>query len=91
MAMRAFHMLSAAVWAAVGVAFPRAETVILPAAAQAAPTVSSSVVTVNNRRYAVWDYDDPAAKKFRVFSVLGTDAQGTVRTSDPVMVIVRAP
>jgi hypothetical protein len=27
---------------------------------------------------------------YHVFSVLGTDAQGTVRTSDPVMVVVRA-
>jgi hypothetical protein len=27
---------------------------------------------------------------YHVFSVLGTDAEGTVRTSDPVMVIVRA-
>jgi hypothetical protein len=26
---------------------------------------------------------------YHVFSVLGTDAEGTVRTSDPVMVIVR--
>jgi hypothetical protein len=26
---------------------------------------------------------------YHVFSVLGTDAAGTVRTSDPVMVIVR--
>jgi hypothetical protein len=26
---------------------------------------------------------------FHVFSVLGTDAQGTIRTSDPVLVIVR--
>jgi hypothetical protein len=28
---------------------------------------------------------------YHVFSVLGTDAAGTVRTSDPVMVIVRTP
>jgi hypothetical protein len=28
---------------------------------------------------------------YHVFSVLGTDAQGTVRTSDPVMVVVRNP
>ena len=28
---------------------------------------------------------------YHVFSVLGTDAAGTVRTSDPVMVIVRRP
>ena len=27
---------------------------------------------------------------YHVFSVLGTDAAGAVRTSDPVMVIVRA-
>ena len=28
---------------------------------------------------------------YHVFSVLGTDAAGTVRTSDPVMVVVRRP
>ncbi|NLH98051.1 MAG: hypothetical protein GX446_01015 [Chthonomonadales bacterium] len=28
---------------------------------------------------------------YHVFSILGTDAAGTVRTSDPVMVVVRAP
>jgi hypothetical protein len=31
------------------------------------------------------------APGYHVFSVLGTDAAGTVRTSDPVMVIVRSP
>ena len=28
---------------------------------------------------------------YHVFSVLGTDASGTVRTSDPVMVVVQSP
>ena len=28
---------------------------------------------------------------YHVFSVLGTDAAGTVRTSDPKMVVVRKP
>src|ERR1051326_3069883 len=37
-----------------------------PAAAQATPTVTSSVVTVSKRRYTVHDYADPATKKFCV-------------------------
>ncbi len=34
--------------------------------AQTTPTVTSSVVTVSNRRYTVHDYADPATKKFCV-------------------------
>src|ERR1051326_6741498 len=37
-----------------------------PAAAQATPTVTSSVVTVSKRRYTVHDYADPATKRFCV-------------------------
>ena len=36
------------------------------ASAQTTPTVSSSVVTVSNRKYTVYDYADPATKKFCV-------------------------
>ncbi len=46
------------IWAAV--------TLILSAAAQTTPTVTSSVVTVSNRKYTVYDYADPATKKFCV-------------------------
>jgi hypothetical protein len=35
-------------------------------AAQTTPTVTSSVVTVNDRKYTVYDYADPATKKFCV-------------------------
>jgi hypothetical protein len=38
----------------------------LSAAAQSAPTVTSKVITVSSRKYAVYDYADPAAKKFCV-------------------------
>ena len=34
-----------------------------PAAAQTTPTVTSSVVTVSNRKYTVYDDADPATKK----------------------------
>jgi hypothetical protein len=37
-----------------------------PAAAQTTPTVTSSVVTVSNRKYTVYDYADPATKRFCV-------------------------
>jgi len=37
-----------------------------PAAGQTAPTVASSVVTVGDRNYTVYDYADPATKKFCV-------------------------
>jgi hypothetical protein len=37
-----------------------------PAAAQISPTVASSVVTVSNRKYTVYDYADPATKRFCV-------------------------
>jgi hypothetical protein len=37
-----------------------------PPAAQASPTVTSRVVTVSNRKYTVYDYADPATKKFCV-------------------------
>jgi hypothetical protein len=43
-----------------------AVTVALGVAGQTASTVTSSVVTVSNRRYAVYDYADPATKKFCV-------------------------
>jgi hypothetical protein len=36
------------------------------ASAQTTPTVTSSVVTVSNRKYVVYDYVDPATKKFCV-------------------------
>jgi hypothetical protein len=39
---------------------------IPPAAAQTTPTVTSSVVTVSNRKYTVYDYADPATKRFCV-------------------------
>src|SRR5690349_3177784 len=35
-------------------------------AAQGGPAVSASVVAVGDRKYAVYDYADPATKKFRV-------------------------
>src|SRR5215470_16037824 len=38
----------------------------LSASAQTAPTVTSSSVTVRNRKYTVYDYADPATKKFCV-------------------------
>src|SRR5215831_15433459 len=38
----------------------------LSASAQTTPTVTSSVVTVSHRSYAVFDYADPATKKFCV-------------------------
>src|SRR6266550_2777445 len=38
----------------------------LSAPAQTTPTVISSVVTVSNRNYTVYDYADPATKKFCV-------------------------
>ncbi len=41
-------------------------TLALNASAQTIPTVTSSVVTVSNRRYTVHDYADPATKKFCV-------------------------
>jgi hypothetical protein len=47
-----------ALWAFVALA--------LSASAQTAPTVSSSVVTVSNRKYTVYDYADPATKNFCV-------------------------
>lgn len=36
------------------------------AAAQNSPIITSSVVTVADRRYTVYDYTDPATKRFRV-------------------------
>ncbi len=36
------------------------------ASAQTTPTVTSSVVTVSNRKYLVYDYADPATKRFCV-------------------------
>src|SRR5262245_2000099 len=41
-------------------------TLPLSAFAQTTPSVTSSVVTVSNRKYTVYDYVDPAAKKFCV-------------------------
>jgi hypothetical protein len=41
-------------------------TLAVSASAQTTPTVTSSVVTVSNRKYAVYDYTDPATKKFCV-------------------------
>jgi hypothetical protein len=41
-------------------------TVALSVAGQTTSTVTSSVVTVSNRRYAVYDYTDPETKKFCV-------------------------
>jgi hypothetical protein len=38
----------------------------LSVSAQSTPTVTSSVVTVSDRKYTVYDYADPATKKFRV-------------------------
>src|SRR5262245_11230095 len=38
----------------------------LNGSAQTTPTVTSSVVTVSNRKYTVYDYADPTTKKFRV-------------------------
>jgi hypothetical protein len=43
-----------------------AQAEISPAASQSSPTVTSSVVTVSNRKYTVYDYADPATKKFCV-------------------------
>src|ERR1051325_10526928 len=39
---------------------------VLSPSAQAAPKMSSSTVTVSNCQYTVYDYADPATKKFRV-------------------------
>ena len=41
-------------------------TLALSAAAQTTPTVTSKVVTVSNHNYTVYDYADPATKKFCV-------------------------
>jgi len=41
-------------------------TLALSASAQTAPTVTSKVVTVSERKYTVYDYADPATKKFCV-------------------------
>ncbi len=41
------------------------------ALAQSAPTVTSTVVEVNNSKYTAYDYVDPAAKKFRVVIPMG--------------------
>src|SRR5438105_12806725 len=41
-------------------------TLALSAAAQTTPIVTSKVVTVNKRNYTVYDYADPATKKFCV-------------------------
>ena len=38
----------------------------LGASAQTTPSVSSKVITVSNRKYTVYDYADPATKKFCV-------------------------
>src|SRR5215472_5698403 len=38
----------------------------LSASAQTAPTVTSSVVSVSSRKYTVYDYADPATKRFCV-------------------------
>jgi hypothetical protein len=39
---------------------------VLSSFAQTAPTVTSSIATVTNRKYTVYDYADPATKKFCV-------------------------
>src|SRR6476659_8311390 len=41
-------------------------TLALSVSGQTTPTVTSSVVTVSNRQYTVYDYADPATKKFCV-------------------------
>src|SRR5215831_20990197 len=41
-------------------------TLALSGVARTAPTVTSSFVTVRNRKYTVYDYADPATKKFCV-------------------------
>src|SRR5439155_26913524 len=41
-------------------------TLALSASAQTTLAVTSSVVTVSDRKYTVYDYADPAAKKFCV-------------------------
>lgn len=50
--------------------FPRMGQVmpgmVTPASAQTTPTVTSSIVPVADRKYAVYDYADPATKKFCV-------------------------
>jgi len=51
--------------AANGSATP-APAVAPPATAQAKPTVTSSAVTVGDRKYAVYDYDDLATRNYRV-------------------------
>src|SRR5579862_2093157 len=38
----------------------------LSVSAQTSPTVTASIVKVSNREYAVYDYADPATKKFCV-------------------------
>jgi hypothetical protein len=43
-----------------------ASVLALSASAQTTATVTSSVVTVSNRKYTVYDYADPATKKFCV-------------------------
>jgi hypothetical protein len=65
-----YVFLATAVWGVGLLAFPRLEMLVpsaaSPAAAQTTPTVTSQTVTVASRRYAVYDYADPATKKFRV-------------------------
>ncbi len=43
-----------------------AATLTFSLAAQTTPTVTSCVVTVSDRKYTVYDYADPATKKFCV-------------------------
>lgn len=38
----------------------------LSASAQTTPAVTSSVITVSNRKYTVYDYADPTTKNFSV-------------------------
>src|SRR5690348_7118312 len=63
-------LLVMAVWGEGFLAFPRMGQVlpgiVLSASVQTAPTVTSSVVTVSNRKYTVYDYADHATKRFCV-------------------------
>jgi hypothetical protein len=62
--------LVTAMWSVGFLSFPRMgqrmANIVSPASAQTTPIVTSSVVAVSNRKYTVYDYADPATKRFCV-------------------------
>lgn len=63
-------LLVMAGWGMGFLAFPRMgqgmPSILSPASTQTTPTVTTSVVTVSDRKYTVYDYADPATKQFCV-------------------------